>query len=134
MGAAEQSVVQGIEASASSSQKKQGSGSYGGYNGPVYTYEPIPGNAVADMTPYLQNGYIVKPYGPIATKPVCPPGQTGYWVWDQNGNWLYDTFANPYAPGGHEGNFQAYEEDKHKRLGTDADRPHRIKYRKLTMG
>ncbi|HUO07828.1 MAG TPA: energy-dependent translational throttle protein EttA [Phycisphaerae bacterium] len=33
-----------------------------------------------------------------------------------------------------EGNFQAYEEDKHKRLGTDADRPHRIKYRKLTMG
>ena len=33
-----------------------------------------------------------------------------------------------------EGNFQAYEEDKHKRLGTDADKPHRIKYRKLTMG
>jgi ATP-binding cassette ChvD family protein len=32
-----------------------------------------------------------------------------------------------------EGNFQAYEEDKHKRLGTDADKPHRIKYRKLTM-
>jgi energy-dependent translational throttle protein EttA len=33
-----------------------------------------------------------------------------------------------------EGNFQAYEEDKHKRLGTEADKPHRIKYRKLTMG
>src|SRR5207248_58242 len=33
-----------------------------------------------------------------------------------------------------EGNFQAYEEDKHKRMGTDADKPHRIKYRKLTMG
>jgi ATP-binding cassette ChvD family protein len=32
----------------------------------------------------------------------------------------------------HEGNFQTYEEDRHKRLGTDADRPHRIKYRKLT--
>ncbi len=32
----------------------------------------------------------------------------------------------------HEGNFQNYEEDKHKRMGTDADRPHRIKYRKLT--
>src|SRR5881398_2812483 len=31
-----------------------------------------------------------------------------------------------------EGNFQAYEEDKRKRLGVDADRPHRIKYRKLT--
>jgi ATP-binding cassette ChvD family protein len=32
-----------------------------------------------------------------------------------------------------EGNFQAYEEDKHKRMGTEADKPHRIKYRKLTM-
>ncbi|QOV88689.1 energy-dependent translational throttle protein EttA [Humisphaera borealis] len=32
----------------------------------------------------------------------------------------------------HEGNFQSYEEDKHKRLGKDADQPHRIKYRKLT--
>jgi ATP-binding cassette ChvD family protein len=34
----------------------------------------------------------------------------------------------------HEGNYQSYEEAKHKRLGTDADRPHRIKYRKLTKG
>jgi ATP-binding cassette ChvD family protein len=33
-----------------------------------------------------------------------------------------------------EGNFQAYEEDKRKRMGADADKPHRIKYRKLTMG
>jgi ATP-binding cassette ChvD family protein len=32
----------------------------------------------------------------------------------------------------YEGNFQAYEEDKKKRLGQDADQPHRIKYRKLT--
>ena len=32
-----------------------------------------------------------------------------------------------------EGNFQAYEEDKHKRMGTEADKVHRIKYRKLTM-
>jgi ATP-binding cassette ChvD family protein len=34
----------------------------------------------------------------------------------------------------YEGNFQAYEEDKRKRLGAEADKPHRIKYRKLTMG
>ena len=34
----------------------------------------------------------------------------------------------------HEGNFQSYEEDKRKRLGQDADQPHRIKYRKLTKG
>ncbi len=32
----------------------------------------------------------------------------------------------------HEGNYQSYEEARHKRLGTSADQPHRIKYRKLT--
>ena len=31
-----------------------------------------------------------------------------------------------------EGNYQAYEEDRKKRLGIDAEQPHRIKYRKLT--
>jgi sulfate-transporting ATPase len=31
-----------------------------------------------------------------------------------------------------EGNFEAYEEDKKKRLGADSVQPHRIKYRKLT--
>ena len=31
-----------------------------------------------------------------------------------------------------EGNYQDYEADRHRRLGSDADQPHRIKYRKLT--
>jgi len=31
-----------------------------------------------------------------------------------------------------EGNFQDYDADLHKRLGTEADQPHRIKYRRLT--
>ncbi len=31
-----------------------------------------------------------------------------------------------------EGNYSEYEEDRHKRLGAAADRPHRIKYRQLT--
>jgi energy-dependent translational throttle protein EttA len=31
-----------------------------------------------------------------------------------------------------EGNFQDYDADLHRRLGADADQPHRIKYRKLT--
>jgi energy-dependent translational throttle protein EttA len=31
-----------------------------------------------------------------------------------------------------EGNYQEYEADRKKRLGNDADQPHRIKYRKLT--
>jgi ATP-binding cassette ChvD family protein len=30
-----------------------------------------------------------------------------------------------------EGNYQEYEADRHRRLGADADQPHRIKYRKL---
>src|SRR5215831_13685724 len=30
-----------------------------------------------------------------------------------------------------EGNFQAYEADRHERLGTEADTPHRIRYKKL---
>jgi ATP-binding cassette ChvD family protein len=34
----------------------------------------------------------------------------------------------------YEGNYQAYEADRKKRLGIDADQPHRIKYRKLTRG
>ncbi len=31
-----------------------------------------------------------------------------------------------------EGNYQDYEADRHRRLGADADQPHRIKYRPLT--
>ncbi|KAB2961924.1 MAG: energy-dependent translational throttle protein EttA [Thermoanaerobaculia bacterium] len=30
-----------------------------------------------------------------------------------------------------EGNYQDYEADRHRRLGTDADQPHRIRYRRL---
>ena len=33
-----------------------------------------------------------------------------------------------------EGNYQAYEADRKKKLGLDADQPQRIKYRKLTRG
>jgi ATPase subunit of ABC transporter with duplicated ATPase domains len=31
-----------------------------------------------------------------------------------------------------EGNYQDYEVDRHRRLGTDADNPTRIKYKKLS--
>jgi ATPase subunit of ABC transporter with duplicated ATPase domains len=31
-----------------------------------------------------------------------------------------------------EGNYSEYEEDRKKRLGKDADQPHRIRYRSLT--
>ena len=32
-----------------------------------------------------------------------------------------------------EGNYQAYEEDRKRRMGADAERPHRIKYKKLRL-
>jgi ATPase subunit of ABC transporter with duplicated ATPase domains len=31
-----------------------------------------------------------------------------------------------------EGNYQSYEEDRHRRLGAAADQPHRIKYKPLS--
>jgi hypothetical protein len=31
-----------------------------------------------------------------------------------------------------DGNYSEYEEDKRKRLGTEADQPHRIRYRQMT--
>ena len=31
-----------------------------------------------------------------------------------------------------EGNYEEYEADRHRRLGTDADQPHRLKYKKLS--
>jgi len=32
----------------------------------------------------------------------------------------------------HIGNWSSYDEDRHRRFGTDADQPHRLKYRKVT--
>jgi hypothetical protein len=34
----------------------------------------------------------------------------------------------------YEGPYSEYEADRKRRLGEDADQPHRIKYRKLTHG
>jgi len=34
----------------------------------------------------------------------------------------------------YEGNYQEYEADRKRRLGLDADQPHRIKYKKLVVG
>src|SRR6202171_4475728 len=86
----------GIEASASSSGK-QSSPAYGGsYTGPVYTYEPIPGNVVpaVDLSIYMQNGLLVKPSGPIPGQAACPPGQIGYYVYGPTGQ-LVSTICVP---------------------------------------
>jgi energy-dependent translational throttle protein EttA len=34
----------------------------------------------------------------------------------------------------YEGNFSDYEADRHKRLGSDADTPHRVRYKPLVRG
>ncbi len=44
--------------------------------------------------------------GPQATVIGSPTPFAGAMTF--TGNWLYDTFNNPFAPAGHEGNFQAY--------------------------
>jgi len=40
-----------------------------------------------------------------------------------------------FVPQGHilafEGNFEEYEEDKRRHVGTEADQPHRVKYKPL---
>ena len=86
----------GIEASASSSERHSSPGYSGSYSGPVYTYEPIPGNVVpaVDLSIYMQNGLLVKPYGPIPGQAACPPGQIGYYVYGPTGQ-LVSTICVP---------------------------------------
>ncbi len=59
------------------------------YNGPVYTYRPVPYNAIPDARPIQANsqGVISNPTGPGAHS-ACPNGQTGYYVYDSQGNSL----------------------------------------------
>ena len=86
----------GIEASASSSERHSSPGYGGSYSGPVYTYEPIPGNVVpaVDLSIYMQNGLLVKPSGPIPGQAACPPGQIGYYVYGPTGQ-LVSTICVP---------------------------------------
>jgi hypothetical protein len=52
-----------------------------------------------DLSIYSQNGVLQKPYGNIPTKPACPPGQTGYYVWGPTGA-LVATICVPDATAG----------------------------------
>jgi len=97
----------GIAASAKSSDKHAGSSSGSYYSGPVYVYQPIPGNQVpvGDLSAIAQSGYLVElpntpKAGPVVTAPACPPGETGYYVWDQNGNLVTTVCVPNPTPGG----------------------------------
>ena len=55
---------------------------------PTYNYRPVPYNAAPGSCPTTQtNGTISNPCSQIPA-PVCPAGQTGYYVYDSNGNSL----------------------------------------------
>jgi len=75
----------GIQAAATSST------TVGGNSSPVeggssYQYRPVPYGVVSAPAPYYidNNGVIV--ISPVGWQSACPSGQTGYYVYDQNGN------------------------------------------------
>src|SRR5712664_806408 len=52
---------------------------------PSYTYRPVPGNSVPGACPTQHNGVISNPCAGLPTS-VCPPAQTGYFVYDSSGD------------------------------------------------
>ena len=55
---------------------------------PTYNYRPVPYNAAPGSCPTTQtNGTVSNPCAQIPVS-VCPAGQTGYYVYDSNGNSL----------------------------------------------
>ena len=92
----------GINATAST--KPSGSGTT--VTEPTYNYRPVPYNSTPGSCPATQsNGVISNPCAQIPTS-VCPPAQTGYYVYDSNGNALgivcvpnpTDSLAPPTTP------------------------------------
>jgi hypothetical protein len=73
---------------------------------PVYVYHPVPGNAAPGSCPTTEsNGVVSNPCAQIPTS-VCPAAETGYYVYDSNGNALglvcvpnpTDSLAPPSTP------------------------------------
>jgi hypothetical protein len=74
----------GITATASTKPSRPGTTS----TEPTYNYRPVPYNAAPGSCPTTQtNGTISNPCAQIPVS-VCPVGQTGYYVYDSNGNSL----------------------------------------------
>jgi hypothetical protein len=73
---------------------------------PIYNYRPVPYNSTPGSCPTTQsNGVISNPCGQLPAS-VCPTAQTGYYVYDSNGNSLgivcvpnpTDSLAPPTTP------------------------------------
>src|SRR5438132_1559741 len=54
---------------------------------PSYVYRTVPGNSVPGACPTQNTGLISNPCAGLPTS-ACPPAQTGYYVYDSNGNAL----------------------------------------------
>ena len=63
------------------------SGSSTTSTGPTYTYRPVPNNSVPAPGVQSNNGLLSNPNAAIPIA-ACPAGQTGYYVYDSNGNSL----------------------------------------------
>ena len=90
--------------SATASTQPNGSGTT--TTEPTYNYRPVPYNSAPGSCPTTQsNGVVSNPCAQIPTS-VCPPAQTGYYVYDSNGNALgivcvpnpTDSLAPPTTP------------------------------------
>src|ERR1700687_1005561 len=73
----------GITAAASTQPAGTGTTS----TAPSYIYRPVPGNSVPGACPTQNNGLVSNPCAGLPTS-ACPPAQTGYYVYDSNGNAL----------------------------------------------
>ncbi len=78
----------GIAAAANAISSKGPSGTPSGDTGPTFTYVPIRDNTIVGSggPPEIRGGFIVKP--PAVSQPACPQGQTGYYVYDANGQFV----------------------------------------------
>jgi hypothetical protein len=74
----------GITAAAST--KPSGSGTTS--TEPTYTYSPVPYNSIPGQVIQNNNGVISNPAPSGIPVSACPAGQTGYYVYDSNGNSL----------------------------------------------
>jgi hypothetical protein len=72
--------------SATTATKPSGSGTTSSV--PTYVYRPVPNNAIPAPGPIQNNNGTLSNSGQAIPIPACPGGQTGYYVYDSNGNSL----------------------------------------------
>jgi len=72
--------------SATTATKPSGSGTTSSV--PTYIYRPVPNNAIPAPGPIQNNNGTLSNPNAALSQPACPAGETGYYVYDSNGNSL----------------------------------------------